>query len=88
MTQKSRPAGRTYNEVHRPRKYASGHRRVSIYISWSYPAEANRSVIELDNRFSTRFSPKVGAFGPSDGCADEVRSGNVIHETGVAVRLD
>ncbi|MBA2954219.1 hypothetical protein GON03_07790 [Nocardioides sp. MAH-18] len=42
----------------------------------------------IDNHFSTRFSPKVGAFGPSDGCADEIRSGNVIHETGDPVRLD
>jgi len=42
----------------------------------------------IGNHFSTRFSPKVGAFGPSDGCADEVLSGNVIHETGDPVRLD
>jgi hypothetical protein len=26
---------------------------VSIYISWSYPAEAGRNPAELDNRFST-----------------------------------
>jgi len=26
---------------------------VSVYVSWSYPAEANRSPAELDNRFST-----------------------------------
>ena len=44
---------RTYNQNHVPRKYASGHRRVSIYISWSYPAEAGRNPAELDNRFST-----------------------------------
>ena len=39
----------------RPRAaaYAKGRRRVSIYISWSYPAEANRDTAELDNRFST-----------------------------------
>jgi len=42
----------------------------------------------VDNRFSTRFSPEVGAFGPSDGCADEDLSGNVINETGAPVRLD
>jgi hypothetical protein len=36
-----------------PRKYAAGHRRVSIYISWSYPGEAGRNPAELDNRFST-----------------------------------
>jgi hypothetical protein len=44
---------RTYNQVHVPRKYTKGQRRVSVYISWSYPGEANRDVTELDNRFST-----------------------------------
>lgn len=44
---------RTYNQNHLPRKYVRNQRRVSIYISWSYPAEANRNVAELDNRFST-----------------------------------
>jgi hypothetical protein len=45
--------GRTYNQGHHPRAYAKGRRRVSVYISWSYPAEANRNVAEMDNRFST-----------------------------------
>ena len=36
-----------------PRKYTPGRRRVSIYVAWSYPAEANRDVTVLDNRFST-----------------------------------
>jgi hypothetical protein len=44
---------RTYNQTHSPRKYAKGRRRLSIYISWSYPAEANRDPRGLDNRFST-----------------------------------
>jgi hypothetical protein len=44
---------RTYNQVHRPRKYTAGHRRVSIYVCWSFPGEANRDTSELDNRFST-----------------------------------
>lgn len=48
----SEPA-RTYNQAHAPRPYARDRRRVSIYISWSYPGEANRNVAELDNRFST-----------------------------------
>jgi hypothetical protein len=48
----SEPA-RTYNQNHVPRAYAPGRPRVSIYMSWSYPAEANRSPAELDNRFST-----------------------------------
>lgn len=48
----SEPA-RIYNQSHAPRPYVKGRRRVSIYISWSYPGEANRNVAELDNRFST-----------------------------------
>lgn len=44
---------RTYNQSHVPRKYSRGHRRVSVYVSWSYPGEANRDVTEMDNRFST-----------------------------------
>ena len=44
---------RTYNQNHAPRKYTPGRRRVSIYVSWSYPAEAGRNTAELDNRYST-----------------------------------
>jgi len=44
---------RIYNQLHVPRKYTPGKRRVSIYIAWSYPAEANRDVTVIDNRFST-----------------------------------
>jgi hypothetical protein len=44
---------RTYNQAHTPRPYQRGRRRVSVYIAWSYPAEANRDVAQLDNRFST-----------------------------------
>ncbi|ADP79639.1 hypothetical protein [Pseudofrankia inefficax] len=44
---------RTYNQNHARRPYAPGRRRVSIYVSWSYPAEAGRNPTELDNRFST-----------------------------------
>ena len=48
----SEPA-RTYNQTHISRPRTSGRRRVSIYISWSYPAEANRNTAEMDHRFST-----------------------------------
>lgn len=48
----SEPA-RTYNQGHVPRKYVKGRRRVSVYISWSYPGEANRDVTGMDNRYST-----------------------------------
>lgn len=44
---------RTYNQSHHARGYTKGRRRVSVYVAWSYPAEANRAVTELDNRFST-----------------------------------
>ncbi len=41
----------------------------------------------IGNHFSRKFSSKVGAFGPSDGCSDEVQSGNVYHETGKPLKL-
>ncbi|OUC96767.1 hypothetical protein [Streptosporangium minutum] len=44
---------RTYNQNHTPRPYTPGRRRLSIYVAWSYPAEAGRNAAELDNRFST-----------------------------------
>ena len=44
---------RTYNQQHAPRPYTPGKRRISVYIAWSYPAEANRDVTVMDNRFST-----------------------------------
>jgi hypothetical protein len=44
---------RTYNQQHVPRRYAAGRRRVSMYVAWSFPAEAGRNPAELDNRFST-----------------------------------
>src|SRR5215218_9431669 len=46
-------AARTYNQSHLPRPYTPGRPRASVYISWSYPGEANRPVAEMDNRFST-----------------------------------
>ena len=48
-----RPAARTYNQDHVPRKYTRGKRRVSLYWTWSYPWEANRDPSIMDNRFST-----------------------------------
>jgi len=44
---------RTYNQIHQPRKFTKGRRRVSIYVCWSFPGEANRNTSEIDNRFST-----------------------------------
>ncbi|ULN46586.1 hypothetical protein MI170_25390 [Mycolicibacterium goodii] len=45
-------AARTYNQLHLPRKH-NGHRRISIYWTWSYPWEAQRDPAEMYNRFST-----------------------------------
>jgi hypothetical protein len=45
--------GRTYNQLHVPRTYTPGRRRVSVYWTWSYPWEANQDVTVLDNRLST-----------------------------------
>jgi hypothetical protein len=44
---------RSYNQTHAPRPYSAGSRRASVYISWTYPGEANRDVTGMDNRFST-----------------------------------
>jgi hypothetical protein len=49
----AREPARTYNQNHVPRPYTKGRRRVSVYVAWSYPGEANRDPRELDNRFST-----------------------------------
>jgi hypothetical protein len=35
-----------------PRKREGSRRRVSMYVSWSYPAEAGRELYELNNRYS------------------------------------
>ncbi|OBG87112.1 hypothetical protein A5699_19780 [Mycobacterium sp. E802] len=43
---------RTYNQSHVARP-PSGGRRISIYWTWSYPWESQRSPAEMDNRFST-----------------------------------
>ena len=52
MTTMKNTSGRTYNQLHAPRTY-NGKRRFSVYWSWSYPAEANRDITRLENRFST-----------------------------------
>jgi hypothetical protein len=48
-----RARARCYDHAPRPRKAVRGKRRTSMYVAWSYPAEANRNIVELDNRFST-----------------------------------
>ena len=58
---------RTYNQDHTPRAYTRGRRRVSIYVSWSYPAEANADTAVLDNRFSTMTEVKRVAWPAYEG---------------------
>ena len=41
----------------------------------------------IGNHFSRKFSPKVGAYGPSNGCANVVQSDNVYQETGAPLPL-
>jgi hypothetical protein len=41
----------------------------------------------INNKFSTRFSSKVGIYGPTTDCADEINSGNVYYETGQPVSM-
>lgn len=53
MTTPHKPAARTYNQLHAPRRYTRGRRRLSVYITWSYPGEANQDVTVLNNRYST-----------------------------------
>jgi hypothetical protein len=48
-----KPGPRSYNQIHRPRPYTAGRKRLTIYVTWSYPGEAGRDVATLDNRFST-----------------------------------
>jgi len=52
-TVESKGPARAYNQVHAARKETPGRRRLSVYVAWSFPGEANRELTELDNRFST-----------------------------------
>src|SRR4051794_17469101 len=52
-TTDAKTPARTYNQLHQRRKFADGRRRVSVYVCWSFPGEANRDIRDLDNRFST-----------------------------------
>src|SRR5205823_6433662 len=60
-------SARTYNQSHVRRKYTPGRRRVSIYITWSYPAERGRDPCELDNRFFARAELRLVAWPAYEG---------------------
>lgn len=64
------------------RQYTAGKRRFTLYISWSYPAEASADVAELDNRFITVLEarrqawPKLEALsGPDQGISRQMDVG-------------
>jgi len=58
---------------------------VALYCEQDGAKGINYRVI--DNAFTTRWSPKVGAYGVSTDCSDETQSGNYIQETGAPVNL-
>jgi len=45
-----------------PRKREGTRRRVSMYVSWSYPAEAGRELYELNNRYSAMWEVRRVAY--------------------------
>jgi hypothetical protein len=45
-----------------PRKREGSRRRVSMYVSWSYPAEAGRELYELNNRYSAMWEVRRVAY--------------------------
>jgi hypothetical protein len=51
----AKPAPRTYNHTHAPRRYTASRRRVSVYLPWTYPGEANQDLTALDNRYVTLY---------------------------------
>ena len=36
-TTDAKTPARTYNQIHQPRKFTDGRRRVSVYVCWSFP---------------------------------------------------
>jgi hypothetical protein len=51
------------------------------------PSDGGGHSTVIGNHFSSKFSSKYGAYGPSDGCSDETLSGNVDDDTGNPLRL-
>jgi hypothetical protein len=74
----------------------------TLYCVQSGGAGVNYDVIDnhFSNHFTTNFPYSAGAgavtsdpdnvgfYGPSDSCANETLSGNVLHETGAPITLD
>jgi hypothetical protein len=52
------------------RKYSPGHRRFTIYVSWSYPAESGAPLHVLDNRFSAMWEVRRVGWPTFEWAAD------------------
>jgi hypothetical protein len=83
-TEPKSPA-RTYNQIHLGRRATRGRRRVSIYVSWSFPGEANRDPTELDNRFSTMTEVRRVEWPSWEG---QQWSGTTMFQQGIAGALE
>jgi hypothetical protein len=53
-----------------PRKYTRGKRRVTLYFPWSYPAECNRPLSEMNDRMSTLWEVRKQAWPKWEWAAD------------------
>ena len=51
-TTDAKTPARTYNQLHQPRKFTDGRRRVSVYVCWSFPARptATFAISTIDSR--------------------------------------
>ena len=58
---------------------------VTLYCSIGFTGTNYRVT---NNHFSTKFKSTVGYYDISSSCSDQMQSGNVIHETGRALKLD
>jgi hypothetical protein len=79
----AKPTPRSYNHTHAPRKYTADRRRVSIYVPWTYPGEANQDLIALDNRYATLYESRQASWP-----LDEWAANPLTHLQGIAGNLE
>ena len=90
-TTDAKTPARTYNQIHQPRKFTEGRRRVSIYVCWSFPGEANRDIRArqpvLDDDGGT--ARRVAILGnPGMVGSDDVSTGDCWRAGAVLSRVD
>jgi len=56
------------------RKYTPGKRRMTVYVSWSYPAETQFPLHELDNRFSALWEVRRVGWPKFENMADPAKN--------------